>query len=284
MPEHQARALGSSTRQPQQASLHNIVFVTRCAGYGDVIGIAYETLRLGLWRKLCPAHARVVPQCGYTLGVMDITKALTRLNGSGNDPVFLLLHGWGSNELDLPDLLRYCGAGSADFVSLRAPIAYGMGFTWFGEWAHEGVPEGRSLTRQAYDAADAVNRWVEANVNGSRPIVTMGFSQGGLLATHMLRFDPKRYAAAISFSGWLAPGSLPGDKALESAQPPVFYGHGSADVIFPTQDVLAMSSFWRRHGTLSEHIYSGMGHSINMDELRDVQRFLESNNLIRPQM
>ena len=112
----------------------------------------------------------------------------------------------------------------------------------------------------------------------------MGFSQGGLLATHMLRFDPKRYAAAISFSGWLAPGSLPGDKALESAQPPVFYGHGSADVIFPTQDVLAMSSFWRRHGTLSEHIYSGMGHSINMDELRDVQRFLESNNLIRPQM
>lgn len=45
-----------------------------------------------------------------------------------------------------------------------------------------------------------------------------------------------------------------------------------------------MSSFWRRHGTLSEHIYSGMGHSINMDELRDVQRFLESNNLIRPQM
>lgn len=240
--------------------------------------------RLGLWRKLCLVHARVVPQCGYTLGVMDITKALTRLNGSGNDPVFLLLHGWGSNELDLPDLLRYCGAGSADFVSLRAPIAYGMGFTWFGEWAHEGVPEGRSLTRQAYDAADAVNRWVEANVNGSRPIVTMGFSQGGLLATHMLRFDSKRYAAAISFSGWLAPGSLPGDKALESAQPPVFYGHGSADVIFPTQDVLAMSSFWRRHGTLSEHIYSGMGHSINMDELRDVQRFLESNNLIRPQM
>ena len=36
-----------------------------------------------------------------------------------------------------------------------------------------------------------------------------------------------------------------------------------------------MSAFWRRHGTLSEHIYSGRGHSINMDELRDVQRFLD---------
>ena len=229
----------------------------------------------------CPKYSNTD---GYTLGVMDITKALTRLNGSGNDPVFVLLHGWGSNELDLPDLLQYCGAASADFVSLRAPIPYGMGYTWFGKWAHEGVPEGRSLTDQAYEAASAIDRWVGANVSGSRPIIAMGFSQGGLLATHMLRFNPKRYAAAISFSGWLAPGTLPGDKLLIPSQPPVFYGHGSADTIFPTQDVLAMSSFWRRHGTLSEHIYNGMTHSINMDELRDVQRFLESNNLIRPRM
>lgn len=111
----------------------------------------------------------------YT-GGMDITKALTRLNGSGNDPVFVLLHGWGSNELDLPDLLQYCGASSADFASLRAPIAYGMGYTWFGEWAHEGVPEGRSLDKQAYEAAEAIDRWVAANINGARPIITMGFS------------------------------------------------------------------------------------------------------------
>lgn len=165
----------------------------------------------------------------YT-GGMDITKALTRLNGSGNDPVFVLLHGWGSNELDLPDLLQYCGASSADFASLRAPIAYGMGYTWFGEWAHEGVPEGRSLDKQAYEAAEAIDRWVAANINGARPIITMGFSQGGLLATHMLRFNPSRYSAAISLSGWLAPGPLPGDKLLVPSQPPVFYEIGRAHV------------------------------------------------------
>ena len=78
-----------------------------------------------------------------TLGGMEITKALTRLKGLENDPVFMLLHGWGSNEYDLPDLLNYCGAGSADYASLQAPIAYGMGYTWFGSWAHEGVPEGK---------------------------------------------------------------------------------------------------------------------------------------------
>ena len=55
---------------------------------------------------------------------MKITKALTRLTGPETAPVFVLLHGWGSNEYDLPDLLNYCGAGSADYASLQAPIAW----------------------------------------------------------------------------------------------------------------------------------------------------------------
>ena len=226
----------------------------------------------------------------WTLGVrvytggMDITKALTRLNGSGDDPVFVLLHGWGANEYDLPDLLGYCGAGSADYASLRAPIPYGMGFTWFGDWAHEGVPEGESLDEQAYEAAACVDRWVRAHVGRTRPVVPMGFSQGGLLAAHMLRFDPTRYRAAVSWSGWTAPGAMPGDKALEESQPPVFYGHGAADEIFSDEEVAATGEFWRAHGTLSEHIYPGMGHAVNMEEMRDVQRFLERHGIIRPRI
>ena len=65
------------------------------------------------------------------------------------------------------------------------------------------------------------------------PIVVMGFSQGGLLAGEMLRVNPKRYAAAVSFSGFLAHGELPGDDELARLKPPMFYGHGSADDIFP---------------------------------------------------
>ena len=110
-----------------------------------------------------------------TLGGMEITKALTRLKGLENDPVFMLLHGWGSNEYDLPDLLNYCGAGSADYASLQAPIAYGMGYTWFGSWAHEGVPEGKSLDEQALAAAQAIDAWVGANIPATRPIVMMAF-------------------------------------------------------------------------------------------------------------
>ncbi|PJM76794.1 alpha/beta hydrolase [Bifidobacterium felsineum] len=215
---------------------------------------------------------------------MRISKALTRLKGPETSPVFVLLHGWGSNEYDLPDLLNYCGAGSADYASLQAPIAYGMGYTWFGDWAHEGVPEGASLDAQALDAAQAIDAWVSEQIPASRPVVTMGFSQGGLLACHMLRFNPERYAAAVSCSGWLAPGAMPSDEKLKTLQRPVFYGHGAIDDIFPTADVQAMSDFWAAHSKLTEQIYPGMAHSINMPEMRDIQRFLESNNFVRPQI
>lgn len=233
-----------------------------------------------LWMVQTPAPTLAMA----TLGGMEIIKALTRLKGLENDPVFMLLHGWGSNEYDLPDLLNYCGAGSADYASLQAPIAYGMGYTWFGSWAHEGVPEGKSLDEQALAAAQAIDAWVGANIPATRPIVMMGFSQGGLLATHMLRFNPNRYAAAVSCSGWLAPGTVDGDAQLASLQPPVFYGHGAIDDIFPKADVAAMGTFWREHGTLTEEVYPGMAHSINMPEMRDIQRFLEKNGFIRPQI
>lgn len=215
---------------------------------------------------------------------MKIAKALTRLTGPETTPVFVLLHGWGSNEYDLPDLLNYCGAGSADYASLQAPIAYGMGYTWFGAWAHEGVPEGESLDKQATEAAQAIDAWVAEHIPATRPVVAMGFSQGGLLAAHLLRFNPKRYAAAVSCSGWLAPGSVAGDAELASLKPPVFYGHGAADDIFPKAEVTAMGEFWREHGTLTEQVYPGMAHSINMPEMRDIQRFLEANGFIRPQI
>ena len=107
---------------------------------------------------------------------MKITKALTRLTGPETAPVFVLLHGWGSNEYDLPDLLNYCGAGSADYASLQAPIAYGMGYTWFGAWAHEGVPEGESLDKQATEAAQAIDTWVAEHIPATRPLGRASFA------------------------------------------------------------------------------------------------------------
>ena len=87
---------------------------------------------------------------------MRIEHAVASLPANGSGPVFLLLHGWGSNEHDLPGLLDYCAPG-ADYASLRAPISYGPGDTWFGSWDYEGVPTGESLDRQSRQAGEAID-------------------------------------------------------------------------------------------------------------------------------
>lgn len=214
---------------------------------------------------------------------MRIEHALTTIKENGTGPVFVLLHGWGADERDLPDLLTYC-APRADYASLRAPIPYGMGYTWFGKWDYEGVPTGKSLDDQARDAADAIDAWVKANIPEERHIVVMGFSQGGLLAGEMLRLDPHRYQAAVSFSGFLAHGALPGDDELARLRPPMFYGHGSVDDVFPESEVAAMSDFYAAHTNMTEKVYPGMAHSICMPEMRDVAAFLTESGLIRPVM
>lgn len=217
------------------------------------------------------------------MSTLSITHALTSIDRDGKGPVYVLLHGWGSNEHDLPSLLAYCAPG-ADYASLRAPIAYGMGYTWFGHWEHEGVPTGVSLDEQARQAGETIDAWVAENIDADRKVVVMGFSQGGLLAGEMLRLNPSRYAAAVSFSGFLAHGALPQDEALARCRPPMFYGHGSADDIFPVEEVEAMSAFYAAHTALTERIYPGMAHSICMTEMRDVSTFLVESDLARPYM
>ena len=106
---------------------------------------------------------------------MRIEHAVASLPANGSGPVFLLLHGWGSNEHDLPGLLDYCAPG-ADYASLRAPISYGPGYTWFGSWDYEGVPTGESLDRQSRQAGEAIDAWVADSIAPERPIVVMGFS------------------------------------------------------------------------------------------------------------
>ena len=148
-----------------------------------------------------------------------------------------------------------------------------MGYTWFGSWAHEGCAGGRIIDKQATEAAQAIDTWVAEHIPATRPVVTMGFSQGGSwprIFCDAIRNDMPQPSPC---SGWLAPRSVAGDAELAALEPPVFYGHGAADDIFPKTDVTAMGEFWLEHGTLTEQVYPGMAHSINMPEMRDIQRF-----------
>lgn len=204
-------------------------------------------------------------------------------------PLFLCLHGWGSNEADLADMMRYV-APYNDYASLRAPLVLqeaGTGEFGFGtgaySWFHDCVPTGEDLDRDAYAAARAIDDWVAANVPDDRAVVPIGFSQGGLLAIHLLRVHPERYRASVSLSGFLAPGTVPGsapaDDRLASLNVPVFYAYGKDDTVIPKYELFATAAWLEERTFLTTRSYRGLDHAVSLQEFSDLRAWLADHDI-----
>jgi phospholipase/carboxylesterase len=188
-------------------------------------------------------------------------------------PLVVVMHGRGSDENDLAALFPALPAEFA-YAAVRAPIAEGPGWSWFEDG--DGNVRADPSTSNADRAADAVLAWLD-NLGWAPPLVgTLGFSQGGANAVHALRRDPGRVRFAVCLAGFVGSGTQPTDGALVTAQPPMFWGVGSADELF-TPDIRDRTSTWlQTHTDLETHVYPGLGHSISPDELDDVVAFLRA--------
>ena len=235
-------------------------------------------------------ESTVVPgRFGAPLKVSKAVLSPGGANAAAARPLFLCLHGWGSNEDDLAQMMSYI-APHNDYASLRAPLTlqaadpqHGFGGPGAYSWFHDCVPTGADLDRDAYAASKAIDEWVEQNIPAARDVVPIGFSQGGVLAVHLLRVHPERYRAAISLSGFLAPGSVrgtaPADARLADLRIPVFYGYGNNDTVIPKHEIFAMVAWLEEHTWLTEKGYHGMDHSVGTDEFADVRQWLLLQNI-----
>jgi phospholipase/carboxylesterase len=194
--------------------------------------------------------------------------------GGAGAPVVVLLHGYGSHEGDLLGLAAHLPAHLA-LLAPRGPLRGGPGFAW-APLAAPGRPDPDAVR----DAAGALLTWLDDTVDPSATVALLGFSQGGLLATQLLRTRPERFAAAVVLSGFSLDTTEPGDAALSSpAGPdgrrvPVLFGHGDADTVIPA-DATARTSRWlSRHTAVEEHVYPGLGHGIGRTGLADATEFL----------
>lgn len=191
-------------------------------------------------------------------------------------PILLLLHGYGSNEQDLPGLAAYLPDGF-DVVSPRAPLTLGHGsYAWF-PIALPGRPDRAGVLA----ASAALRAWITERLPAGRTIVALGFSQGGLMVSQLLREDPELLSAGVVLSGFALDGVQAGDAALAALRPPVFFGHGDADQIIPAVATGFTSAWLADHTALTDKSYPGLPHSVSAEELADVAQFLHEAVLAR---
>lgn len=185
------------------------------------------------------------------------------------DAVALLLHGFGSNEHDLGAL------GSAlelnlPWASLRAPIELDNGGAAWFSITTPGNPAAGAVEK----ATDSIWAWVEANVDPGTRIVPIGFSQGGLMASQLLRSRPERVLAPVVLGGFVLGTPQRGDETLRGSRPALFWGRGSDDRVIAPAAITRSSEYLPQHTSLIERVYPGLAHGINTPMLGDVRDFL----------
>ena len=186
--------------------------------------------------------------------------------------VVLLLHGYGSNESDLAGLAPALGL-ALPWAALRAPLGLGNGGAAWFTITTPGNPDAEPVAQ----ATDAIWAWVDANLASTTSVIPIGFSQGGLMASQLLRTRPERVLAPVVLGGFVLGADQPGDATLAGTRPPVFWGRGADDRVIGEPAIARTSVFLPTHSALVEKRYPGLAHGINAAEIDDVRTFLALN-------
>jgi phospholipase/carboxylesterase len=192
-------------------------------------------------------------------------------NQKTGTPVVLLLHGYGSDEQDLPSLVRFL-PGEHPWYSLRAPVDLGNGYF---AWANRVTP-GNPPAPDVELATDAIWGWVDSNLESTTQLIVLGFSQGGLMATQLLRTRPHRIVATVILAGFTLDAEQVADKELMVSRPKVLYARGLEDDVISQEAVLRTLTWLKAHTSPMIEAYEGLGHSIDERVMDAVSSYLQN--------
>ena len=203
------------------------------------------------------------------VAAIAIPRAVAPADQQAAPVTALLLHGYGSNEHDLTGLSASL-PGDLPWFSLRAPLPTpNGGAAWF-PIATPGNPDPAPVAA----ATEAIWAWVDAQLGPDALILPIGFSQGGLMATQLLRTHPERVAATVLLAGFVQARPQRADAWLTTVRPPAFWGRGDADGVIAGPAVDRTAAWLPAHTTLEQHVYPGLGHGIAAQEVEDLRGFL----------
>jgi len=183
----------------------------------------------------------------------------------------VMLHGRGATAesiLSLAEVLRTEG------FFLLAPAAARN--VWYPARFLEPLASNEPSLSSALAAVDhAVGR--AARVVGYARVVLLGFSQGACLTLEYAARNPRRYGALVGLSGGLiGPDGLERHRSGSLEGTSVFLGCSDVDFHIPVHRVHDAAATLREMGaTVDSRIYSGMGHTVNEDEVEAVNHLLD---------
>jgi phospholipase/carboxylesterase len=193
---------------------------------------------------------------------------------SSRYPTILALHGRGSNEADLIGLAPHLSQGML-WISPRAPLLLRPGSY---EWYRVHVI-GRPDPEQVFSAIGTVDHFLD-EILGTYPIdpqkvFLLGFSQGSLLSMCYTLTHPARIAGVIAQSGYIPNGVDLKIDEVSIRGKPFILTHGQQDRLLPVEWARASRERLQALGVDLEYHEFQMGHSVSMESLEVIDKWLE---------
>jgi predicted esterase len=183
----------------------------------------------------------------------------------------VMLHGRGASAEDMIALAREIRVLDIAYIAPQAP-----GNTWYPYSFLAPIAQNEPALSLALETVHTIVSSLADSGFGAERLAIMGFSQGACLSLEYSARHVSRYAAIIGLSGGLiGPPGTARNYTGSFDGTPVFLGCSDVDSHIPLERVHETTDVFRRLGAnVDERIYEGMGHTVNVDEMKAVQALL----------
>lgn len=208
--------------------------------------------------------------------------------GANPTAAVIWLHGLGASGHDFENVVPELGLpddAAVRFIFPHAPnipVTINGGMTMPAWYDIKAMDIDRVVdTDQLMDSARAVGKLIDREIERGIPsenIVIAGFSQGGAVAYELGLTYPKRLAGILALSTYFATADTVKPSEANAGIPINIY-HGTFDPMVPeTLGVRAVETL-RGMGHEPAYMTFPMEHSVCLEEVQDIGRFISKNAL-----
>ncbi|MCO6163871.1 alpha/beta hydrolase [Flavobacterium sp. NRK F7] len=201
-------------------------------------------------------------------------------NIQAQNPLLLLLHGYGSNE---EDLFSFASELPEEYyvISVRAPYnLQPYGHAWYA--IHFDADENKfSDDVQAQQSRDLIASFIDEVLEkypiAKEQVTLIGFSQGSILSYATALSYPEKISRVVALSGYLNENILVTEYQKKANQHLQFYiSHGTVDQVIPVDWARKAKPFLENLGFSVTYKEYPIGHGVSPQNFYDFKNWLES--------
>ncbi len=196
-----------------------------------------------------------------------------------NPKALFLLHGYGSNEMDLFSFADYL-PDELFIISIRAPkkLDFG-GYAWYDIFLDSGnnkISDDQTAMKRVKELSLFMDNLVEEFHLDKHYIDLLGFSQGAILSYSLALNYPQKFKNIVALSGYINENIMPIQEDISKYNKLDFFvSHGLYDEIIPIELARKIPPYLEARNI--SHVYNEypMGHEVNQTCFNDFLNWLK---------